>query len=932
MESMNCSILPAQTFALKNIGIADGLPSQDVFESFQDSDCYLWFATESGAVRYNGYDFFQSQFGNHLDHSDILGFMEDSYGRIWFRTLGGDVCYFQNGEYHSSDNDSLCKELSFTCTVLKIFEVGDLLFFISSGNGVHILDGDLILRIPTPPIKNACKISNGVFLIGHSGSLKMDLNGNISPIDSIPRNTHYAAAIHHRRRTFISYGSILTQYLEGQTTLDTVFQTNSGQEEIINLVERDDSTIFICTRQGVSIFNTFTLQVIRSELFGHPVTSVFQDQEHGLWFTTLEKGIYYDPEPGSRPRRMFKEVIPDRVSTIFTDPKGNLWLGSENNKVIYLNAGVPEIFDLRIDAKTRLDHITEIKTGPSGEIVVIGKMVFSIIRDGTIIETVLGSGNDLHFDNEGNLWVAGVNCYQIFNFGKGMKFRGRRPATLRKRTYCLAPYKDQFLAGTESGLYMYHGSDSGFVLIAGTEEYSITDIHLPYILTKAGGVLQLSREKASPIRIEPALRTKCYALHAINDHLFIGTNKGLFRADRNSRSWSVRSIMEGTNVYDIENIGDSLFIGSEKGVLVMNIRDVADQPSIPTLRLDSILVNGNLNSQLGIQNLSHQENSVKICFTGLLYSHHPTYRYRINNEAWSDLKTRELNLKLSPGSYKVEIEAINGTSARSAPLLFQIHIAEPFWRRTWFLMGLTFFLLSVFAIGFWNYLRKIKKEHQRQRELDQANLNVANIRTRILELEQQALRLQMNPHFLFNSINSIKGLYAQGKVKEAITYIHHFSTFLRVIVNNESPLISIRTEVDILYHYLNLEKMKFPLIEFKIELGAGIDPDRMQIPFMLIQPFVENAIIHGIGPKKEKGTIMVQILKAGNDMVEINITDDGIGLSNRKNTPKKTSMGIKITEERLSMFNNSRNTEIKIVNRPDKKGVIVTFQTRYVYE
>lgn len=926
------SQLVGQTFALKHYDVSDGLPSMDVYEVMQDSDGFLWFATESGAVRYNGYEFFPTQFGDHLDHSDILGTMEDSQGRIWLRSLGGDASYYHSGEFFFPGNSELCKDLSFSSTILKIFEINDQIYFVSSDNGVHLLKGDSVQKIKTPPLKNACEIPDGILLIGHYGALRIDHLGSQHPFDSIHREKHFATGLFHQSSILLSYGSQITRYNPEMATSAPLFQTSTIQDEVINLTEIDDTTLAVCTRKGIRFFNTSTNLQIGTELTEHAVTSVIQDRKGGLWYTTLGHGIHYNPKPKGRPKRMLKKELPRRVNKLFFDQNAQLWIGSEDNRVVRWDFDEAKVFDLRIDDRTRFDQITSVTEGPDGEIVVLGKLVFSIIRDGKLVRSIYGSGNDLYFGKEGKLWIASVNCYEIKSYGENMVFQGKRPATLRKRTYCLSPYEGSFLAGTESGLYLYDSTEQDFKLIEGTAPFSIADIHLPYILTAGGAILILKQGKAEQVHCNPGLNTKCYSLHSAKDHIYIGTNKGLYRADKSSQSWSIRSFIEGTNVYDLESAGDSLFIGTEEGLLLLDIQANENKLSVPSIFLDSLHVNGNLTTREDISDLSHLESSIRIFFTGLLYERHPTYRYRINKDQWNELNTRELNLKLAPGDYQIEIEALNGNRVRSAPLSFHIHIAEPFWRRSWFILLIILLASTMLGLGLRNYLRKIRKEHHRQRELDLANLKVANIRTRILELEQQALRLQMNPHFLFNSINSIKGLYAQGKVKEAITYIHHFSTFLRVIVNNESPLIPIRTEVEILHHYLNLEKMKFPLVSFKIELGEGIEQDRMQIPFMLVQPFVENAILHGIGPKKAPGTIQVKFQKLGNEMLLIQIIDDGVGLSNRKSTPKKTSMGIKITEERLSMFNSPHPVKVQISNRTDGPGVIVSFQTRFSYE
>ncbi len=174
------------------------------------------------------------------------------------------------------------------------------------------------------------------------------------------------------------------------------------------------------------------------------------------------------------------------------------------------------------------------------------------------------------------------------------------------------------------------------------------------------------------------------------------------------------------------------------------------------------------------------------------------------------------------------------------------------------------------------------------------------------ELEQQALRSQMNPHFIFNSLNSIQRLYVEGKTDKANEYMADFSTLMRKILDNSTRnKITVKEELNTLQLYLEMEKLRCgDLLEYHISIDPTIDPLNTLIPPMVIQPFVENAIWHGILPKKVKGTVKIQLQKAGQGLICI-IEDDGVGLSNKTGTHQP--MGIKLTEQRLK-------TKVKVEN------------------
>ena len=166
------------------------------------------------------------------------------------------------------------------------------------------------------------------------------------------------------------------------------------------------------------------------------------------------------------------------------------------------------------------------------------------------------------------------------------------------------------------------------------------------------------------------------------------------------------------------------------------------------------------------------------------------------------------------------------------------------------------------------------------------------------ELEQQALRSQMNPHFIFNSLNSIQRLYVEGKTNDANEYMADFSTLMRKILDNSTKSkIPLKEELNTLQLYLEMEKLRCgDLLEYEIQVDREIDQLNTKVPPMVIQPFVENAIWHGILPKKEKGKVKIE-LKKTNEGLLCNIEDNGVGISNKHTNHE--SKGIQLTEQRL---------------------------------
>jgi sensor histidine kinase YesM len=208
--------------------------------------------------------------------------------------------------------------------------------------------------------------------------------------------------------------------------------------------------------------------------------------------------------------------------------------------------------------------------------------------------------------------------------------------------------------------------------------------------------------------------------------------------------------------------------------------------------------------------------------------------------------------------------------------------------------------------------------------------NKLNNEKKVLALEQSRLRSQMNPHFLFNSLNSIKHFIINNEQKNAVHYLNKFSKLVRKILEASSEKdISLQEELETVDLYMNIENTRFKdEIDFKIEVAPGINPASIKIPSLVLQPFLENALWHGLSSKKGKKIIRLKVSQKGPDYIEIAIRDNGIGREaseklNLQKTLKRKSLGIPITRERLTnfsrVFQNSFDLSIHDIRSSDEQ-------------
>ena len=234
-------------------------------------------------------------------------------------------------------------------------------------------------------------------------------------------------------------------------------------------------------------------------------------------------------------------------------------------------------------------------------------------------------------------------------------------------------------------------------------------------------------------------------------------------------------------------------------------------------------------------------------------------------------------------------------------------------------------LLSILLAGLLIYTLRQKLINQKAIAAKDEEIKISNLREQLGTLEMKALRAQMNPHFLFNSMNSINKMILSEDHENASKYLTKFSKLIRLMLeNSEHQKVSLQDELDMLKAYMELEIIRFKgKISYSIHLDENLDSETILIPSMILQPFVENAIWHGLLPKDENGEIEIKI-KEMDDYLQCSITDSGIGRKasmdlKKDSKHKKKSMGIKITTDRLKLMTKEKLKEvINIVDLKDR--------------
>jgi len=262
-----------------------------------------------------------------------------------------------------------------------------------------------------------------------------------------------------------------------------------------------------------------------------------------------------------------------------------------------------------------------------------------------------------------------------------------------------------------------------------------------------------------------------------------------------------------------------------------------------------------------------------------------------------------------PGSYVLHVMASNNDGLWNGEgAVLHLIIVPPFWKATWFRIVAILVLCLMAYFIYYLRVQKIKREEEGR----------SSINRQIAEARLIALSAQMNPHFIFNSLNSIQQFISESQKENALKYLSKFSKLIRLVLQNAGKnTTSVSNELNMLEFYVELEALRFSnKFVYQFDIDPGINRENTEIPTMLLQPYVENAIIHGLLNKPAPGHLGIKITKKDSNIFCV-IQDDGIGRAaaasiKSKKLMRNESLGMKMTEERMQMLGHMTNKKVKI--------------------
>lgn len=950
------------------------LPAQECYNVMQDSKGFIWISTEAGLCRYNGNytKIFDNK--NGLPERASYVVQEDNNGLLWILSSANRILNYRNDtlaenplskEYQNMFKNKLAENYCMTVINDRIY--------ISSQNTTVVIDqkSKKIHQISAGknPGHSFLKIGNNLVNIkrnelsesdqeyARKGNLLISISDGTKttrlniPFKNQDRESTWRILTAHNSdgEYFIAIGRKIIRI-----RADLSYSTIDLPYNVLTIYcDKDDDLWAGTLKGGIFCYSKSDYSKINMQnLQGISVSGVCVDKENGIWCTTLEKGVYF-----CRNKYVFSYsniAGLNKTADLLKYEASKLIVSTEDNQLCLLQKDSIVRISLKLDNNNPVSDIVKTESGW----LISGKNF--IVRADNNYKTSEAFQNKGYAVGASQL--AQTNEGRIFyiHYGELCEICGtktvKRKSPLESGGKCIAVVDNRHLLfGCKNGLYrmsILPLTGSAAIATSHTEyptaEISNLKVNISkilkdnegriWIVTKENGLYILGNNKL--INVSKTLKIPSDQFFDITQDssgtIWAGSNIGLIRITKNSRNpngyesklYNAFSGLPASQVYKVATDNQFIYLSTTEGIAKFAVAtDLNDTPP-PPLYLDTLFINNEMATPEQLNTLSYNRNSLRLKLHILSYKeiNMPSFLYELtaaNNAIIKKelVKGALLQLdNLAPDEYTLNIHGISSNGKKSeSPLSFHFIVPPPFWAATPFIstciIGGIFLLLLIIRQ---TATRVRKKEEEKTR-----------LNKQFAELQLTALQAQMNPHFIFNAINSIQTSILNKESQEAYDYLAKFSKLIRMVLNNaKNHQLTLEKELEMLTLYIALEQMRFDnKFEFELSISESIDTYESSLPTMLIQPYIENAIWHGLMPLKNqrKGKLTLTIF-AENDKLHIVIQDNGIGRNESmkiKKTPEHKSVGMQLTQERmklLSQLPEYKNATILVSDLTDGSG------------
>ncbi len=952
----------AQQHAFTQYTTQNGLAQSQVRCMAQDSAGYLWFGTLGGASRFDGVEFANHALQEGLPEAQVNALLCAADGTVWLGAGGSLVArigrrmevvplppYAQGGRI-----TDLAQGVDGS-----LFIATDIAGVLVRRNGtIRALEGfptDSAMNVRTllalPDGSLYAGLRNGLLRWRGGRSAAVPFGQGALPVSTLARSA--SGDLWIGTNGYGLYGMLADGHVQEYDE-----ETGLLQNNVRDLVVDRQGRVWACTKFGLNLvepaqasegarIRSFT---VHQGLPNDNIWCAFEDLEGNLWFGTDGAGALRYAGDRFVTWTVKDGLCSDQVMAIVPDEAGDLWLGTYGSGICRLDGmamvttldGLPNNTvwcglrsrdgSLWFGTSDGLAHLVNgVPEHLDSASALSGIRVLSLLED-----------------RQGRLWCGTREGLVMKAPGGGMQWYPAGPGGPgRSIRSILADGRGRLWLATDEGVNVFDGTTvTRYGAAEGLSDRTVfclaRDLNGRLWAGTANGLNCLVNDRFITFRLGQDFGSNYIDLltRDAGHGLWVGTNNGLYHLDPDSLiahrgspehftvGDGLRSLECNQNAVNQDARG-RLLVGTAAGLLRCDPSKGIDHDRrrVPVLHLTgvrSFLQASDWKGQcdsLDAQGmpqglvLPYRRNHITFDFTAISLTdpERVRYRYRLvgSDSDWLPPTTSRFASysNLTQGDYVFEVIAAGRNGTWSPPQRFGFTILPPFWLRGWF-FALVIAVLGASAFGVIRYRSRQRQRHEKTRQL--------MLRSRMLQLEQQALNANMNRHFIFNALNSIQYYINRQDRTAANRYLTSFAKLIRRNLDaSQSDTTTLAEELERLELYLVLEHMRFKdKFRYEVKVDAAVDLSAIRIPAMMLQPYVENSIWHGILPMDRPGLVSIQVAPGRPGRVLVMVTDDGIGVersrANKSGEADHISRGIEITKGRADVLRRLDLSDIRI--------------------
>lgn len=895
----------------ENFSTNEGLLHNQINAIYSDSKGKVWLGTQGGVSVYDGDTIVNYEFKEKLNQKFVLAIVEDKMGRMWFAIGGGGVIYLDNNELNYIELPNGEKNNY----VRNIFVDENDNKWLATRNGVSIIDNQFNI---TDTIKevNATQVfldkdktvwcstfGNGVLHLMKNRSIRYTKEEGLI-------SNHIRGFVKRKDGAFWFISKNGVSKLKDNSIKNFTEKDGLSNNNIKTIMEDVEGNLFLGSDGGGLIkfmnenFMSFTDEgVIKSNV----VMSVLEDFNRNIWVSTYENGVGVFTSKGFVLLTTDDGLGNNTVWCSMVSKDKNLWVGTDN--------GISVFDGTRFKTYDKSDGL-------------MAKKVYALDED---------SHNNIWIGTKEGVSVLNKTTNTISNIKIGRNIRDIFIESDSSIWFC-----------SSDGLFNYNSltkETKMFTVDNGFPSSSVMNIiknNDTYWIGTNNGLVMMKEGKVSVVKMPDNYSSNNINFLELDDNnnLWIGTNYGLYQLNILNKETFLRTdFIRYSNVDGLKSLEcnqnssfidskNNLWFGTSYGLMKRALNSENTRITLPNVRVNDIrlfLEKKDLSKYAkGLDEatrlpkgltLKYNKNHLTFDFVGIYHTSPDKVKYRFKldgfDEDWQPITqaTYVTYSNIPAGDFTFRLSATSDLKNWTKPVQFSFTITPPFWSTWWF-----YLLCFIASIGVVLLIVKGSEKVESRKRETQLIID----KSKMMQLEQQALNSSMNRHFIFNALNSIQYYINRQDRISANKYLSSFAKLVRK--NLDSSLVNeiyLDDEIERIGLYLKLEEMRFKdKFDYKINVDESIEPQSIKIPSMLLQPFIENSIWHGILPRDQRGNIIVDVRKKDGKLIMV-IKDDGIGID--KSIEAKIgknqhhdSKGMELTKARIKLISKISNKDCAI--------------------